>query len=274
MPNCLLTPTPHWPTQRCAYRLIKAELDAIPAEQLIRVDIDIPAAADVVLARMPRIRAMRSAIASSLADFDMRAVDRLDLYARAMHYAHWLYQSAHVSFDRLQDWIDEWPAVHERLVAEARRLLENHVLDRSSCDACPHLARPCQGSTSTQRLCCLLNLNWKRIESTTNLRWDELAHAEVLGELASIVEDQGDDLRHVESILTLNRQRAFALFLANYDQVRRAMQFIRWNEGDADELAPALLRVVPRRRLDSCPPISSQCPIGSPANVHKKTETA
>ena len=36
------------------------------------------------------------------------------------------------------------------------------------------------------------------------------------------------------------RNRAFTLFTRGYDQVRRAVVFLRWNEGDADQLVPSL----------------------------------
>jgi hypothetical protein len=37
-----------------------------------------------------------------------------------------------------------------------------------------------------------------------------------------------------------NRQRAFTLLLTAYSQVRRAITYLRWNEGDADSIAPSL----------------------------------
>ncbi len=36
------------------------------------------------------------------------------------------------------------------------------------------------------------------------------------------------------------RARAFTLFSRAYDQVRRAVNVLRWDEGDADSIAPSL----------------------------------
>ena len=36
------------------------------------------------------------------------------------------------------------------------------------------------------------------------------------------------------------RQRAFSLFVKAYDQARRAIQYVRWEQGDADSIAPSL----------------------------------
>ena len=39
---------------------------------------------------------------------------------------------------------------------------------------------------------------------------------------------------------TADRTRAFVLFVRCYDEIRRAVSFLRWNEGDADTLVPSL----------------------------------
>ncbi|MFS8069892.1 MAG: hypothetical protein ACMG6S_26300, partial [Byssovorax sp.] len=36
--------------------------------------------------------------------------------------------------------------------------------------------------------------------------------------------------------------RAFTLFTNAYDQVRRGVMYLRWDEGDADSLAPSLYK--------------------------------
>ncbi|WP_437591731.1 hypothetical protein [Sorangium sp. So ce1000] len=38
------------------------------------------------------------------------------------------------------------------------------------------------------------------------------------------------------------RARAFALLVHAYDQTRRAIAYLRWNEGDADSIAPSLYK--------------------------------
>lgn len=36
------------------------------------------------------------------------------------------------------------------------------------------------------------------------------------------------------------RQRTFTLLVRSYDQIRRALSYLRWNEGDVDRIAPSL----------------------------------
>ena len=44
------------------------------------------------------------------------------------------------------------------------------------------------------------------------------------------------------------RQRAFTLLVTAYDEVRRAVTFVRWAEGDADAFAPSLYAKSRKRR--------------------------
>ena len=52
------------------------------------------------------------------------------------------------------------------------------------------------------------------------------------------------------------RQRLFTLFVNAYDQARRAVGYLRWNEGDADQIAPSLYagRSNGRRKADQPDP--------------------
>jgi hypothetical protein len=44
------------------------------------------------------------------------------------------------------------------------------------------------------------------------------------------------------------RARAFTLFMNAYDACRRVVAFLRWNEGDADSIAPSPFLKGARRR--------------------------
>lgn len=262
MPQFLQIPEDQWARRRCAYELTKPTMSAIPVSSLIHVDVDIPATALLVRSKIPKIQALRSNVASSLADFDMRTIDRLDLYVQAMCYAHWLFQSTLVSVDRLQDWLDEWPAQQKRLLVEANRLATAQHLKHCRVELCPLRVGHQSGSTPLKRIFCLLYQNFAHSEGNGGLLLHEVMRAELLAELTSIVSDCNGDLFAAKAAVVLNRQRAFTVFMSSYDQVRRAMQFIRWNLGDADDIAPALERQPRRHRVDSSPPMSARFPIG------------
>ena len=66
------------------------------------------------------------------------------------------------------------------------------------------------------------------------------------------------------------RQRAFSLFVNVYDQARRAVSHLRWNEGDVDDIAPSLYagrNSGPRRKNgDSETPAPVPTAPGTPAS--------
>src|SRR5690349_16106857 len=45
------------------------------------------------------------------------------------------------------------------------------------------------------------------------------------------------------------RNRAFTVVINLYDQIRRALQYLRWNEDDADTIAPSLFARGARKRI-------------------------
>jgi hypothetical protein len=61
------------------------------------------------------------------------------------------------------------------------------------------------------------------------------------------------------------RRRAYTLFVQAYDEVRRPVTYVRWEEGDVDEIVPSLFagRTRTRDDEDAIAPI----PNGAPTNV-------
>ena len=63
---------------------------------------------------------------------------------------------------------------------------------------------------------------------------------------------------------TERRARAFTLFFNAYDQCRRAVGYLRWNEDDADQVAPTLF-TGRARRASSAEPAPAESPAATPA---------
>src|SRR5262249_14133252 len=64
----------------------------------------------------------------------------------------------------------------------------------------------------------------------------------------------------------LQRQRNFTLFANAYDQVRRAISYLRWNEDDVDDIAPSLYagRGTGRKKPESVQPAPTPAPNPAP----------
>jgi hypothetical protein len=81
---------------------------------------------------------------------------------------------------------------------------------------------------------------WHKILSLRSELEAKLSDAETLADqLISAV-----GARELASARTVaasdRRQRAFTLFTSAYDQTRRAISYLRWNQGDLDSFAPSL----------------------------------
>jgi hypothetical protein len=90
------------------------------------------------------------------------------------------------------------------------------------------------------RLISIFRESWWRVEGKTPVT---LA---MLDELGGLQLELMDDLAAQQQAPTavgpaaIVRQKAYTLFFNAYDQVRRAISFLRWEEGDVDEFAPSL----------------------------------
>ena len=85
--------------------------------------------------------------------------------------------------------------------------------------------------------------SWAKIEHKTAATAEEVHRAGDLGPLliaALGVREHGTTATPAEA--ADRKVRAFTLFTTAYDQVRRGVTYLRWNEGDADSLAPCFTR--------------------------------
>jgi hypothetical protein len=101
-------------------------------------------------------------------------------------------------------------------------------------------------------LTALLRQAWAQIDGKTALTAAELDDADLLGEqLLNAVGTRDQSTVPADAIQI--RQRLFTLFLTAWDQVRRALNFLGWNEDDVDDIAPSLYAGRARRKTDVPP---------------------
>jgi enoyl-CoA hydratase/carnithine racemase len=100
--------------------------------------------------------------------------------------------------------------------------------------------------TDARRLCRILRKHWCRVSSRTALSASDLDEIETAANtLAARLAERSPESGLAARASEL-RTRAFTRFVDVYDQARRAMEYLRWDEGDANEIVPSLF--VRRRR--------------------------
>ncbi|WP_437278561.1 hypothetical protein WME90_46365 [Sorangium sp. So ce375] len=226
-----------------AFDRILPEIEALSPERLISIKIDIPRAVSQVLGVLPGLLALRPAIAEQLQQHDIALLDRLETYAFAAWYAHLLWLSSGGAENALRPLLTEAAALRENLLGDAEALARRGLLDAETVAE----IRAGHGHIDTANdlvaLSALLGGSWSDIAGKTAATEAEVKRAGELGPqlLATLgVREHGKGPGPTEA--ADKRARAFALLVHAYDQTRRAVAYLRWNEGDADAIAPSLYK--------------------------------
>ncbi|MEP7122126.1 MAG: hypothetical protein ABJE95_14500 [Byssovorax sp.] len=230
------------PKAQAAYELIKPELARLAPESLGKINLDISQAVSISLGVLPGLAFLRPAMAR-LPDFEIACFDKLETYALGAWYAHLLALPPASATNPVQVLLEEASALRLVLLSDAEALAARGLLDADSVAA----IRTGKGNLDTANdlvaLSALMGAAWSTIEHKTGATLDEVHRAGDLGPLliaALGVREDGATATPAEA--ADRRVRAFTLFSTAYDQVRRGVTYLRWNEGDADSLAPSLYK--------------------------------
>lgn len=262
---------PNHPAFSAALEDLRAELEAIPSASLAQVRLDITAAVITALGVAPKASRFRDLIVAELGESAAAPLDRLEASALACGSAHALYLTSlrSAAFDEK---VDELSRIRRVLLLEAQGLVAKKRLAASS------LAE-IVGGIGYKALCLdvvqlvsALRADWSAIEAHTPVTSLELDQAEALANAVATAIGESEQSRAGFAAAEL-RQRAYTHFVRTYEEVRRAITFVRWKDGDADEIAPSLFAGRQRRREDEdedapvAPPIVTPItPVAGPTN--------
>lgn len=219
---------------------------AVPLTAVPVTNVDIPAALVMVLGSLPRILPLRDEIVA-LTHTPASSIDDLASLAYAADHAH----ARLLTFDTTPDVtreIAELRTLRARFVSSARSLVSCELLGSEVLmpEGAPRkfikLAE--EMTVAARRL--LLHIDV--VEQNSPLRRRALERAcelslrvlTQLGRRPTLLDD-GEDV-------ALTRWKAFALVERAWDDVRRALTYLRWREGDVEAIAPSLRTTRARRR--------------------------
>ena len=264
-----------------AYARVKPDLDALQEAELLQVNLDVTAGVTSVLGLLPEVKALREQIVKQLPAFDIAAFDKLEDYALALSFANTGYLAATQPPDDLQDLNTNATKLHDRLFADAQALAQHGLLNGAQ------LAQLKGGNgyknlaQDLQLLGRVMRQDWDKIQNKSGTTADDLKAANQMSvRLMRIVglREQGPALL---AAATDQRLRAFTIFINVYEDVRRAVAYLRGRQGDADAIAPSLYPGRPRKRAtDPVPtgpgttPPAGTVPNTPPAGSGNATSTA
>ncbi|WP_437747018.1 hypothetical protein WMF39_19545 [Sorangium sp. So ce1504] len=196
-----------------------------------------------MLGVLPGLLALRSAIAERLPTHELASLDRLEAYALAAWYAHLAWLSSGGAENALKPLLAEAAPLRENLLSDAEALARRGLLDADTVAE----IRAGQGYIDTANdlvaLSALFTASWSEVAGRTAATEEEVRRAGEIGPqiLAALgVREHGKGPGPTEA--ADRRARAFSLLVHAYDQTRRAVTYLRWDEGDADAIAPSLYK--------------------------------
>lgn len=278
MQNLLDTPVQPSPTENlsvdenaysAAYDAVKDELAAMSESDLESINLDIQSATTTVLGALPEVHLLRDAMVKTLVDVDIARIDRLEVYASATLYLHSVFSTTVAAASTLAPLGDEATQLRDSFVADAQALVQRGLLEASVVNDRPR--GPGYKALSFELLSLALRLRaaWPRIAGRSALAFEEFGKAEALAmriqRLVGLREQAGPAR---SAAVTLERQKAYTLFIRAYDEARRAVTYLRWKEDDADRVLPSLWAGRGGRKRETPPsdrsPSSPSTPTSAP----------
>jgi hypothetical protein len=218
---------------------VRDEAAALAPAELIPITFDVPSAVTRALGVLPDLRARRDAIAQ-LPDFDLARFDRLESYARAAGYAHAVYLATSQPAESLPTLHAAALTARDTLLVGAEALASKELLSR---DRLAEI-RAGQGYRDTAMdligLVAMFRAAWPTIAGRTAVDAEDLAEAEKLADRLLVAVGLRERGNPAIAEAADERRRAVTLFARAYEDVRRALTYLRWYHGDVETVAPSL----------------------------------
>lgn len=238
---------------KAAYSKIEPMFSQLSADEIITPAADIPAAVSTVLRSLPSVRALRAVISAELPKHPIALLDDLESYALAAWYAHELHENQGLDESVIKQWKEDGKKHRESLLIAAEALAHRGLVDQARVAA----IRSGRGIEDMARdlldLAELFRASWERVKTKTAVEEPELDEAEDLGNkiLMTHVSKSQDAGDADEDDSEGRRARAFTLMYRAYEACRRAVSYLRWEQGDADEFMPPLMKKTTARKASS-----------------------
>ena len=175
-----------------------------------------------------------------MAEFDIQHLDQLETYALATMHAHGDYIAASAPPEALLALNEQATALRDILYSDALALSNRGLISGERLPDMKSAVGYKLLATDLVALSSLLRRSWDTISTKTAVTMSELDRAEILSDQLLSAVGAREQAPAVIADVSQQRQRVFTLFVNSYDQARRAISFLRWNEDDLETIAPSL----------------------------------
>ncbi len=223
-----------------AFENVVGELEALAPQTLVAINLDVMSAVNTAAGVIPEVNRLRDKIVADLPSFDIQNLDRLGEYAMALAFAHTAHLVASQPQDHLRPMFEEAVRLRELLVADATTLAKRGLISGDGLQNLKGANGYKNVQADLQMLVHVFRASWDSITGKCATTESELARAEKL--VSWLIQAVGLREQGPAEIAKSGdlRVRAFSLFVKAYGDLRRAVSYVRWNEGDVDTIIPSL----------------------------------
>ncbi len=250
---------------RDAYEKTLPTALALEEGTLLPVNVDLPSAVNTAVGSLPRILALRDTVKEELPKFDLSNFDLLEQFALASAHAHGQYLSASAPPAALLKLNEQAIATRDMLYNDAHALAGRGLINGDRLGEFKSNVGYKNVTYDLIGLAALLKQYWPTIAGKTAIQMSELDEAEALaGKLISALSTR-EQTPNLVADVAAQRQRNFTLFAQAYNEVRRALSYLRWNNDDLERVAPSLYGGRTSKQKDDPSPHPSPSPSPTPA---------
>lgn len=227
------------PKTAAAYARLLPKYELLRDEELIVVNADVTRVVSTVSAAATRMAAIASDIVK-VPDYDAQDIPELHDCADGLDFAEAEYRATLKTMTELSDLAQECMQTRERFVVDLKNVATHGVLEEG------YLKEYTGGNgfsamiDDVRLLCRLYRHHWDALSGKTCRKLEDLDRAEAvihrMGHLMGL-----KNLGTAEVTRTAQmRNRAFTYLVKRYDRMCRAVEFVRWENDDAEQFAPSL----------------------------------
>ncbi len=227
------------PPFESAFREALPAMWAIPDDDVLVVNLDVPKLYTKVRGVLPKLLELQADL-ERLPDFDVELIRQLDVFSRALAHTHAVCLASYQPASELPALLATAGEWRRLLRADAQALLGRGLLPRGCLDKLRGRRGYKNVAFDLAALSALLQRHWPVIRGKTAVTLAEVAQASTLAEQLLTAVGLREHGPANQSQNTELRKRAFTLVVTTYDQLRRGVSYLRWNDGDADAWLPSL----------------------------------
>lgn len=233
---------PALPDLLAIYDRMHPAIERVPEAALRPVNADPYQVVARALRAVPNLRDLRPRMERELPLVDFAKIDSIEDLAHALLYIHQRVEGGTHVAPIVRAQLAPARKLRNRLLRDAEALAEREVFDASAVAKIERGVGYRNVAEALSDLASMFRAGLELIAGRCSVTLDELDRAERYALLFFDSQLEGQ-----RPATQRERQQALTLLVEAYGEARRAVTYLRWNEGDAARLVPALFTRTSRR---------------------------